>query len=362
MLSRTDFDVDTRAAVLWAMGGAITAAVAYAVLQFLGSLVFALFAYYASRPIYRRLSAATDHPDLAVTATVLLFTLPVLAVVGYGFFVAVQELDRALLAAGLGQYRPLLEPYLRLVRQRDLRTIVAMLRRPEQAFGPLTQRLFRRGFGYVLAMVSTTLAVLGQLFLALVYLFYLLRDDRRIADWFRRTVNRDADLLTFAEGVDEKLGTLFFGNLLTIVTTGAIAAVTYVVIDRFVPAGVVAYPVLLGALIGIGTLVPAVGIKIVYVPYTAVLLFDALAGETPLWFPALFFVVSLIVVDTVPDYFVRSYLSAGDLNFGLVLLAYVLGTMVFGWLGVFLGPILLALFVQFARGLLPKLTNGTLSG
>ncbi|WP_254543832.1 AI-2E family transporter [Halomarina pelagica] len=361
MLSRTDFDVDTRTAVLWALGAAITAAVAYAVFQFFGSLVFALFAYYASRPIYRRLAARTDHPDLAVTATVLLFTLPVLAVAGYGLLVAVQELDRALLAAGLDRYRSLLQPYLHVVRQRDLQAIVAMLQRPERTLGPLAQRVLRRGFGFVVTVAGTVLAVLGRLFLALVYLFYLLRDDGRIADWFRRIADHDPDLLTFAEGVDDKLGTLFFGNLLTIVTTGAIAAVTYLLIDRFVPAGGIAYPVLLGALIGIGTLVPAVGIKIVYLPYTALLLFDALAGETPLWFPALFFVVSLIVVDTVPDYFIRSYLSAGDLDFGLVLLAYVLGTMVFGWVGLFLGPILLALFVQFARGLLPKLTSRALS-
>ncbi len=44
------------------------------------------------------------------------------------------------------------------------------------------------------------------------------------------------------------------------------------------------------------------------------------------------------------------------------MLAYVLGTMVFGWVGVFLGPVLLAPFVQFSRGRRPKFTSGTLSG
>lgn len=40
------------------------------------------------------------------------------------------------------------------------------------------------------------------------------------------------------------------------------------------------------------------------------------------------------------------------------MLAYVLGTVVFGWSGLFIGPIVLAVGYHFATAVFPKLVGG----
>jgi len=79
-------------------------------------------------------------------------------------------------------------------------------------------------------------------------------------------------------------------------------------------------------------------------------------GEGSLWFPVVFFLVTVVVVDDViPDFFIRSYVSKGELNMGLLLLTYVLGVVAFGWYGVFFAPIVLVVFIHFVRDILPVL-------
>jgi predicted PurR-regulated permease PerM len=159
------------------------------------------------------------------------------------------------------------------------------------------------------------------------------------------------------ERVDDDLTTIYTGNLITIGASGLLAVVVYYGLDLIAPAGTgVQFPILLGLLTGVATLIPSVGMKIVYVPYTAYLVWQGVSGNGgPLWFPVVFFLVTVVVVDVVPDIFIRSYFSKGELNMGLVLLMYVLGAVAFGWYGVFVAPIILVAFVHFVRDILPVL-------
>lgn len=183
---------------------------------------------------------------------------------------------------------------------------------------------------------------LGQVFVIFVFVFYLLRDDHKIAGWVRTTAGSDSGVVTYLEAVDADLEVVFLGNLLTIVATGTVATGVYALLSILAPPALsYPYSVLLGALTGIATLMPVVGMKIVYVPFSVYLLYRAVTTPAPLWFPIVFFAVSLMIVDTIPDLFIRSYLSARTLHFGLVLLAYTLGALALGWAGLFLGPIIL---------------------
>jgi hypothetical protein len=84
----------------------------------------------------------------------------------------------------------------------------------------------------------------------------------------------------------------------------------------------------------------------------------AMADPAFLWFPAVFFAVSLVVVDTIPDLVLRPYVSGRNLHVGLVMLAYIFGPLLFGWYGIFLGPMILVLVVHFVRIVLPELVAG----
>jgi hypothetical protein len=77
------------------------------------------------------------------------------------------------------------------------------------------------------------------------------------------------------------------------------------------------------------------------------------------WFVALFGGVAFVIVDTIPDIVVRPYVSGGSLHVGALMFAYILGPLLFGWYGIFLGPMLLVVVVHFARIVAPELISGT---
>ena len=86
-----------------------------------------------------------------------------------------------------------------------------------------------------------------------------------------------------------------------------------------------------------------------------------------------------MVVDTIPDLIIRPIISGGSpsarvdrsppfvhlslrgeggLHVGLVMFAYIFGPILFGWYGLFLGPIALVAITHFARLVLPELLQG----
>jgi len=110
-------------------------------------------------------------------------------------------------------------------------------------------------------------------------------------------------------------------------------------------------------LAGAASLIPIVGMKLVYVPMTGYL--GVLAGTNGegWWFVVVFAAISFVVVDVIPDLLVRPYVSGGKLHTGALMFAYILGPLIFGWYGIFLGPVILVLFSHFARIILPELVR-----
>lgn len=347
--------------LLWLLfGSAIAVVVAIALYTFLGTFLFAVFLYYATRPLYRRLDEYVDHPDVAVTLTLLVIVVPVLTIVGYASLLALQELNQFLSTHSLDAYGSYFQPYLSLVREgRPQQLWNALVTNPERPLDAVTRQTVQGVFGNVVTVAGFVFTVLSRLFLMSVFLFYLLRDDHKLRTWFYESIDHEEQVVEYASTVDDDLETVFFGNLAVVAASGGIAVATYYLLNFAAGSGtVVSIPVLLGLLIGIGTMVPIVGMKIVYVPYGVYLAVLAAATETPFWHPVAFFLVTFVVVDTVPDFFVRSYLSArGSVSMGLVLLGYVLGVMAFGWMGLFLGPLVVVLVVHFARSIFPRLVT-----
>ncbi|SER91787.1 AI-2E family transporter [Natrinema salaciae] len=340
----------------------VAALIGLALFRYVGTLLFAIFVYYATRPLYRQLDRVIDHPNVTATATILFVILPMVAVVAYAVVVALQELDQFLAASDLGAARSALEPYLQPVRQGN----VGELR--DALGGGSISGLLRQGLpgalGRLQTIAGSIVSILARFFLMLTILFYLLRDDQKLRRWFYDSIDHDAEIRSFLEAVDDDLETVFLSNLAVIAVAAATAAATYYGLNVVASAGpVVGTPVLLSLLIGIGTLIPAVGMKIVYVPYGLVLLSAALTTPTPLWHPIAFLALTFVVVDTIPDFFARSFLSArSGVHMGLVLLGYFLGTLAFGWYGLFLGPIVVVLAVHFAQSIFPGLASDLLGG
>ncbi|WP_254524904.1 AI-2E family transporter [Natrinema caseinilyticum] len=352
--------------LVWiALGVLITALIALALFRYVGTLLFAIFVYYATRPLYRWLDQYIEYPNVTATATILFAVLPMVAVVAYAGFVALQELNQFLAASDLHAYRSFFQPYLRLARQGNVGRLIESLR---SSSGGSVATVVRQGLPSTLQQVTAAagfvFSVLARFFLMLTMLFYLLRDDHKLRRWFDDSIDDRQGIVEYATAVDDDLETVFVSNLAVILVAATVAAVTYYGLNVLASSGpVVGTPVLLSLLIGIGTLIPAVGMKIVYVPYGLILFGLAVATPTPFWHPIAFLVLTFVVVDTIPDFFARSFLSArSGVHMGLVLLGYFLGTLAFGWYGLFLGPIVVVLAVHFAHDVFPDLASDLLDG
>jgi len=346
--------VDRTRAAWWAVALALAVALAYTVYSFVGTFVFGIFIYYATRPVYRRLKRWVRPPTVAALVSLFLLALPVILLVAYTTAVGLQELDAFLAARGasLGQLESLLGPYI---------DVSAAVEDPESLLGEPSvqaalQTISQNAVGY--AGFLTNFFV--HLFAMITIAFYLLRDDHKLASWFRRQFGDDRGVVeTYGRAVDRDFSNVFFGNILFAFVTGIIAAVSYSALDSFAPAGVgIPYPALLGMLTGVASLIPIVGIKLVYLPLGGWLAYLAVQQGSGYGFLGTFGLVAFVVVDVIPDLVLRPYVSGRDLHLGLVMLAYIFGPLLWGWYGLFLGPVVLVLVVHFVRIVLPELVAG----
>lgn len=333
------------AVVGWAIAGlCIFLLVSYVLFSFVGAIVLGLFLYYATRPVYRWLSPRFDHPDLNAFVTLMTVGLPLLLILAYAALVGVRELDTLFDQANLDQFRSMLEPYVD----------VAELTDP----GQLIERFSGRA-SELASLTAVAFTWLLRIFVAIAVAFYLLRDDENIAAWARQSFHEKYGVVSFLEGVDDDLDTIYTGNLITIGATGLIAIAVYLGLSFVSPPSItVAAPILLGLLTAVATLIPAIGMKLVYVPYVGYLVWQTVTTpEAPLWFPVVFLVVTVVAIDSFPDIVIRSYISKGQINMGLIMLSYVLGAVAFGWYGVFLAPVVLVVFLHFAHRVFPNLLD-----
>ncbi|MBV0903601.1 AI-2E family transporter [Haloarcula salina] len=370
-----------RRRVLLALAGTgLLVAVGLVLSQFIPTLVFTIFLYYASRPIYRRL-AALPFPDsirehalpyrrqVHAAATIFFFLLPFIALLGYTLVLLVPELQTFFGSGGLGAaYLSSLQDLepgslpapLAALGADDLLTmgpgeLIALLR------NPTVQSWLGRVSSTLVDSVSVLATILLHGFIMLAGTYYLLTDGPRLVGWFLDTFDGSGVLGEYASSVDDELSSILFGNILNALVTGIIGIFVFSLYNVFAPGSVqVPFAPLVGALTGIGSLIPVVGMKVVYLPVAGILAVSAIAAGEPsaLAYVAVFLVVTLVVVDTIPDFLVRPYVSGNRTHVGLLMFAYILGPIAFGFYGIFLGPILLVLIAQFFRVIVPYVITG----
>lgn len=334
----------------WLLAIALALALALVAYAFVGTLVLGLFVYYGSRPVYRRVTTRLESETLAAAATLFLLSLPALFLVSYTVAVGVRELS-AFTGAGIETY------YSRLIPGST--DVPGVLSHP--------QRLLGSDLGTAWSDFTTAAKSLGiisrsllTLFLSISFAFFALRDGDRLAAWFRGEMGEDSAVVAYLTAVDEDLAIVYFGNVLTVLLVGVAATVLYNGFAAMAP-GAVSFPLptVFALLTGLTTFVPIVVGKLVYVPLTLYFGWQALRVNTRLlWYPVAFFVVSLLLLDLLPQTVVRPYISGRTTHTGLVMFAYILGGVLFGWYGIFLGPLVLVFVVQFADIVFGDLVHG----
>ncbi|MGA9399573.1 AI-2E family transporter [Haladaptatus sp.] len=347
-------NIDKSRAAWWAIGGLLGLAALFVIYSFIGTFVFGLFLYYATRPVYRRLQQRVRPRSLAAAVALLLLALPAILLVAYTVSIAFHELTMVAKTANIGTLPEPIQQY---------SDISKLTKNPEQLLQnkddtKLIQQAFGSTFQYLKFVGNGAL----HLFVMIAIAFYLLRDDHKLSRWFHRTFADSGGVLeAYVTRVDSDFNSIFFGNILNAFMTGTIGAISYNLLNMIAPPGLaVPYPTVVGLLTGVASLIPVVGMKLVYFPVTGVIGAEALMARDPgiLWFPVVFALVSFVIVDTIPDLVLRPYVSGRNLHVGMVMLAYIFGPLLFGWYGIFLGPMILVLVVHFVKIVLPELITG----
>ncbi|MFB6224740.1 MAG: AI-2E family transporter [Haloarcula sp.] len=380
-----EYSTALRRRVLLALtGAALLLVVGHVLAQFIPTLVFTIFLYYASRPIYRRLGSLPlpdsiwEHAlpyrrQVHAATTIFFFLLPFIFLLSYTFVLIIPGLQQFFGEGGLGamylsslqdlQSGSLPEPLASL----GVDDLLSM--GPAELFDLLRNETMQSWLGRVSSTLFDSLSLLTTVllhgFIMFAGTYYLLTDGPRLVSWFLDTFDGSGVLSEYVAAVDDELSSILFGNILNALVTGIIGILVFSLYNLVAPDSVqIPFAPLVGALTGVGSLIPVVGMKIVYVPVAALLAASAvISGQTAaLAYVVVFLVITLVVVDTIPDFMIRPYVSGDLTHIGLLMFAYILGPIAFGFYGIFLGPILLVLVAQFFRIIVPYIISGDTDG
>jgi len=336
----------------WLYVSVLVGAALFIAYSFVGILVLGVSGYYATRPISTRFETATESKPMAAGLTALTVLVPVLLLALYAGIRILQQIQRQFDESVFSMF---LSRFLGLdVEETDP---AALLRDPpslDRLIDLLSGDTLQEGL-HVLGLVSDTLLLLS---LAVTLSYALLVYDEALSTAFAKLVgSRDETVFAYALAVDTDLESIFFGNLLFVLFMSVVATATYTLTNLVAPPGL-SIPMVftLGVLTGLTSLVPLVVSKVVYLPIVAYLAVQS-EGHHLVFLGGLL-VVYFLVLDILPQSFIHPYISGRQLNAMLLLFAYILGPILFGWYGLFLLPIVFVLMLEAARIVLPELLHG----
>jgi predicted PurR-regulated permease PerM len=230
----------SRTQVGWgALGIILGITVVLILYEFIGTLAFAVFVYYAIRPIYQRFIDRFEHPDIAATLTIVLVVGPMLLVLTYTLLIGLHELRHFFQSVDLTQYDTILDTYPNISILYNNQSVTNILfHHPLKLLELDLWHLLIQYRRRILVYLETIANILLRLFLLFSFTFYLLRDDHKIAAWLRDSFeDRHGMINEYMSGVDEDLRTLYFGNLVHVLVIALFAFVIYQLINISTPVG-----------------------------------------------------------------------------------------------------------------------------
>ncbi|KAB1190582.1 AI-2E family transporter [Haloferax sp. MBLA0076] len=339
----------------WIFALVVGAVIAFVGWVYLPWVVFGLFIYYVARPIQRRLERRLPSKNISAVVTLLLVVVPIVAILGGAILVTIAELSSFFTDEVVVRINAVLPLAIDALPQ-DPTELVRGL--GEVVSGGAIQDVF----GSVSRTVGSVASALFNAFLSLLFAFFLLREDDRLASWFHRNIaDDDSDLVQYLRAVDEGLESVYFGYTITIFVVIVLAAIVYTLFNFVAPSGLeIPAPVTLAVVTGLFTIVPLVGRSIVYAVVTAYLALVALqTNPSALWFPLAFLAVMELPFDNLIRIYIRPALSGRLFPMGLIVFAYLVGPPLFGWYGIFYGPFLMVVVVLFLQLKFPRMLHPT---
>ncbi|RCV65409.1 putative PurR-regulated permease PerM [Methanophagales archaeon] len=343
----------------WLIVGLISIALlVYVLFRSCDVIIYGIFIYYVARPVYRGFVKRCKYESVDAFCSLFFIVLPLVLICSYILSIAYMELSKFFVDSGfgyMGYVHEIVKNFKEIVSSIHLADISILFTQGDKWSVYITQ----------LSAFSGSMAPYFdfplKLFLTFVIAYYLLKDGAKLMAWITDTFLGGKTELAkkFFDDVDSALYQVYFGNILTAILTALVAIVIFYLLNLVAPPQLlIPYPLLFGILCGIGIFIPIVGVKLIWVPLTIYLGVQAYLNailHTSWWFILLFIVVVSVVVDLVPEYALRPYISKKHVHVGALLLAYIFGVTIFGFLGLFLGPMILIIATSFMKIVLPEL-------
>jgi len=201
-----------------------------------------------------------------------------------------------------------------------------------------------------LTSFASNLPVLfAQLIVVVFFTYYLLIDGK---EFIAKAVElvpgpRQAIVQNFLQELNSIYTTLFTVYFSTSMLSGALAAIGFSMLG-------VSYPFVLGAIVGIFTLIPMLGPPIVFIPMALYYLF---IGDTARFLIILVF--GTVVLMVIPENVLRPHLAMKSARIHpiVTLLAYTAPIFVVGLIGVILGPTLYGFLMAAYRAVINNRKN-----
>lgn len=327
----------------------------YVIWNFLASVTMAIFLYYISRPLHIRVKKYVSNNTIAAGITLLSTFIPLILLSIYIIQIGLNEL-RSFLA----QNNLWLQDVINSTFEFD---VLLLLDTPRQIIESA------EGVNIITELFNWSIAVTGIIgdiflqFLITTVLYYgLLRHGSELRMWINSLCSPlISDWFLFVERVDEDLDSVYFGNIINGIFAMLVGILIALVYSLLAPAQVsINFPFLFGILVGIASLIPVIGVKIVYVPISVYFLFIAystqLSSSTFILIFGFIFVCA-VFMDFLVDLLIRPYVSGKNLNIELLLVAYISGPILLGWYGFFFAPLVLIILHHFAKLILPDIVS-----
>lgn len=346
--------MDEKRLVVAGFGLALVAVVGYLAIQFIAALTVAVFLYYSTRRFYRGLARFRLPAHLRALITVSGLAIPLIALISYALLLIALEARRFIDTYPVLEMAPDSIGWIEEVDALPELTIEGLIAAYQAGQFDLVVEVV---FEHLAFLTSLVAGLLLNLLIVGVVTYYLLIDGAKFHAWLLR-FDEDDIAYEFFQAADEELEAVLFGNLLNVILISLIAIVVYTGYNVAAPPmAEVPYPALAGALTGIASLIPVVGMKIIYVPLAGIAAVPILTTGAPasLVYIGGFLLVAIVLVDTIPDFVLRPFLSGKRTHIGLLMLAYIIGPVVLGFYGLFFAPIVLVLALTFAGTALPRL-------
>ena len=340
----------------WLMLGAIVALLIYLmVVNVADVLVYAIFVYYIGRPIYDRLLRRLKSKAASAFISLFLLLLPVTVVFLYGLGAAAIELSHLTSISNI--------PYLDVIEKATAKysSIMANITPGELMTLIREDKNIQLAWPIAGMILFNAMGVIFRVMLTFTMALYLLMDGHRLRKWLVEDIYPAERELAerFVKSVDGDLYRVFYGNIFTAFLIAFIGGLVFSALNIIAPSGMaLPYPLLLGMVCGVTSLVPMIGVALFWVPATGVLAAWAAANGTfsaDFWYIALFAASTAVLVDWGPNLMFKPRVTGRHIHPGLMLMAYLLGPAAFGLAGLFLGPMILVVALNYVKIVLPEL-------